>query len=258
MNNYTIVMTACIAPNTDRPLVARVDAGERLADYQRAVRFWLSLDDPRCERVVFLENSGYPLDGIHEVALESDGRRPFEAVHVGDNQVPEGVSYGYAELGMLDAASVSVDSWSSAKLLVKVTGRLTFPNLTRLMSRVNPGVQFLADARNTHLPMARTAENGVLTTQLMAFTPSFYRKRLMSVREKMEPRKGHRLIESVIYRELFDLQRDKSQGVSFRFPVGCPPRGFAAHWQKEYGVGVDAVTDRLRGVARRTTPWWWV
>jgi len=253
---YTIVMTACVQPATTGIRVSRSDPGIRLQDYLQSVEAWLRLDDPNCKQVIFLENSGYPLDAIRDLGNSSFARRPLIAVHVGDNAVPDGVSYGYAELGMLDAASQLLDEWSTASLIVKATGRLRFPALPRLMERVDEGVQFLGDARNRSLPAFRTSENGVLTTQVVAFTPAFFEENLLGIRESMMPIKGHRLIESVMYRKLFPLEDAKR--VLFRFPVNCDPVGHAGHWQKEYQSGVHLLQAKIRDASRTIAPWWWI
>ena len=247
ISSFTLVMTACIAPRQVNPLVARVDPRQRLSDYIGALRYWLNSEDERCTSVLFLDNSGYPLDEIHQVAEESNRyNRPTLIRRVSSNDVPDGVSYGYAELGILDSAAREIREWEDAPLIVKTTGRLTFPDLGRLIDRTSGDVEFMADARNRHLPHRRTAENGVLTTQLMAFTPDFYRRKMMDLRDKMAPVKGHRLIESVLYRELFELQQQRPDRVRYRFPVGCEPRGEAAHWEKRYGRGRDLFQGAVR------------
>ncbi|MEI2269258.1 hypothetical protein OHB93_08060 [Microbacterium sp. No. 7] len=252
---YTIVMTACVQPAETGIRVSRSDPQVRLQDYLQSVEAWLAMDDPDCEQVIFLENSGYPLDEVRRLGDSPLALRPLIAAHVGDNAVPEGVSYGYAELGMLDAASQSLGAWASADLLVKATGRLRFPALPRLIDRVGAGVQFLGDARNRSLPRYRTSENGVITTQLLAFTPDFYGDHMLGLREAMRPAMGHRLIESVIYRQLFPLEDGRR--VRFRFPVSCDPLGHAGHWEKQYQSGADLSKSKARSLSRAIVPWWW-
>jgi hypothetical protein len=55
-HEYLLVMTACIGPS------AAADPAIRILDYQKALCFWLSLPDPRTRRILFIANSGYPLD----------------------------------------------------------------------------------------------------------------------------------------------------------------------------------------------------
>lgn len=254
---YHVVLTACIAPRTVSPLVARVDPNVRLDDYIRSLRFWLSFDDPRCVGVVLLENSGHPLDALQEVAArENRHGRLVDIRHAGDNHIPEGISYGYAELGMLDAAADTLPSWSAAPLIAKVTGRLTFPDLPRLIGRLDAGDRFVGDARSQILrPSRRTSENGIMSTQLLLFTPQFYREHFYGIRSLMRPEDHHMLIESVLYRALWPLRHDP--GVRMRFPVNCAPFGQAAHWQKDYRNFRERRMSFFRAGARIVAPWFW-
>lgn len=253
---YHLVLTACVAPRVENPLVSRYKADERLADYLGAFRHALAFDDARCAGVLLLENSGHPLDAFREIATrENRHGRAIDIRSAGDNEIPEGISYGYAELGMLDAAADESTLWNSATMLVKVTGRLTFPGLPRLIARLDSGDRFVADARNPNRPGRRSGENGSLTTQVLLFTPAFYREHLYGVRRQMRPEPGHRLIESTLYRTVWPL-RDQP-GVRLRFPVNCSPRGEAAHWQKSYQSPREQLKNAARAVGRIVAPQLW-
>lgn len=252
---YHVVLTACIAPPIAR--VERSDPTLRLEDYRHALRFWLSLDDERLRSLTFLENSGAELGELHALAHANNHRGiPLEFCSLADNTVPLGLGYGYAELGMLDQASQQCAAFAGSDLIIKTTGRLTFPQLPRLISRLPSSVKFVADAVNHHLPSRRNAENGVVRTQLLGFRPSVYRDHLFGLREQMLPQAGHRLIESVVYRALWP-QRDDPDYL-LRFPVECPPHGFAAHGYKNYSQPRERTKNLVRSLARRWAPFLWL
>jgi hypothetical protein len=168
-------MTACVDPRGVDG-IRRGDPAVRLRDYARALQFWVDLPDERLSHVIVVENSGYDLEPLRELAARRAVRsRRVEFWNLSDNSMPAGVSYGYPELGMLDEASTKIAAWGEAPLIAKVTGRLTFPDLPRLIDRFPADAQFMGDARSRHRPSRRTGENGTLTTQLMLFTPEFYR-----------------------------------------------------------------------------------
>jgi hypothetical protein len=255
ISRYHVVMTACIAP--DPRVVYRSDASARLGDYLSAIRFWLSLPDPRLKSLTFLENSGYPLDAIRQ-AVETGNERGIsvDVRNVSDNYIPEGISYGYGELGMLDEASRVCAAFATSDLLIKATGRLCFPALPRWVSSLPGDTRFVVDAVNHHLPWNRTADNGVVRTQLLGFRPDLYREQLFGLRDQLRPIAGYRLIESQIYR--FAWQRRHEPGYLLRFPVGCPPTGFAAHWEKRYDSLGPRQKEFAREVARRLAPFLWL
>lgn len=258
-----VVLTACVDPSAGRgtPLVARADPRQRLEDYKTALRFWLELPEPRVASVLVVENSGYPLDALRAVAdAHNLHGRAVEVGHYADNFTPEGVSYGYPELAMLDDASARSPLWRDADLLVKATGRLTFPAFPRLLRKAREPFDFLADAADARTPpwRKRSVEHGEVRTQLMLFTPAFYDAHLRGVRHAMRPVPGHRLIENVLWRHLLPLHEADPARVRLRFPANCPPRGEAAHWQRTYGSPRDRAVELARGVARVVVPGWWL
>ena len=254
---YHLLMTACIAPDAEHAILERADPHVRLGDYEAALASWLAVDDPALASITFLENSGYPLDTLRALV---DGqprlRYPVRLAHTGGGYFPEGVGYGYAELGILDWAAEHCEAFATDDLIVKVTGRLQFPDLPRLVRRLPSGTSFACDAVNLHRPSARTGENGVLRTQLLVFRADFYRAHLLGLKSVMRPERGHRLIETVLYRTLWPLRANPA--VLMRFPVNCSPVGRAAHWDKDYRSPRERARDAVRAVSRRVAPWLWI
>ena len=87
-----------------RPLsIDRADPAIRLLDYQQAAPFWLSYPDPRTRRILFIENSGYPLDSLEAIAdSENPLHKVTEFISLNCNWYPETSHHGYAEMRMLD------------------------------------------------------------------------------------------------------------------------------------------------------------
>jgi len=256
---YTVLMTACVDPRGASPHIARADPALRITEYEQAALFWSDLKDPRCERVVMLENSGWDLSGLSATVSSQRPRRRFDAFNVGSNEIPVGVHYGFAELAMIDAWLSGEGAPKDDELLIKVTGRLTFPRLPRLVARVNPEAQFMADARSRHLPRKRTALNGALATQLLIFSAGFYREHLLDLRLSMTPDSNFSShIETQIYARLFGLNRENSARVGFRFPISCEPVGVGATSNYAYGHGVDYVKAKIRASSRLVVPWIWL
>jgi hypothetical protein len=250
---YLVVLTACIDPSTGRHRVHRSDPAVRLGDYADGLRFWLGLADPRLSRVLFLDNSGYPLDKLAEVAAgDNPHRKQVELISMRCNECPEGVSYGYSELAMLDEGLGRSELAKECTHLIKATGRLRFPKIRRLLDRLPADFEFAVDARDNAW-FVRSPQRFV-TTQLMIFSRSFYEQHLRGIRDELSPEVP--LIENLLFAKL--MKYKGKAGAILRWPVSVDPVGRAAHWDKDYGSMKHRVRNLLRGVCRRVAPGWWV
>src|ERR1700759_4800132 len=95
-NEYLLVMTACIDPSAGHYRIQRADPAVRLADYQHALRFWLAYPDQRVRRILFIENSGYPLDSLKAIPeSENNLGKQVEFISLHCNWDPRTRHYGY-------------------------------------------------------------------------------------------------------------------------------------------------------------------
>lgn len=126
-NEYLLVMTACIDPGAGHYRIDRADPDLRLSDYQHALRFWLAYPDPRTRRILFIENSGYPLDSLEAIAAaENPLHKEAEFISLHCNWYPETSHYGYAEMRMLDLGLQQSQLRRDTTHMIKVTGRPPF------------------------------------------------------------------------------------------------------------------------------------
>ena len=120
-----LVITACVDPRSGPMQVVRSDPQLRLKDYKTALRFWLGTDDPRFQRILFLENSAYPMDELKSlVDRENRAGKQVEFISMDCNNYPPGLTYGYAELEMLDRGLLLSKLARPEDMLIKATGRL--------------------------------------------------------------------------------------------------------------------------------------
>lgn len=254
MKEITVLLTACIEPPKRPGLVlVRTDPEERLNDYLTALVFWLQLRDDRVRNIVFSENSGYSLDRLKAVAAEQNPHgRKVEFLQSTSNWWPEGVHYGWAELEIIDRSLQQSRFLAEASYFAKVTGRLCFPQFTRLLDKLPAEFLFAVDARNNRW-FVKTPQVFV-TTQCMLFKTSFYREFLLGVRSEMGGGVTH--IEDLLYRKLV-IFRDR-EGAVLRWPCNCDPVGIGAHWNKDYRSKKQRAISACRALARRLAPRWWV
>jgi len=251
--HYLIVLTACINPSNESRFSVRMDLNLRLQDYRRALRFWLLHPDPRLRNMLFIDNSGFDLSTLIDMVKKCNVlNKDIEFIQTGDNYIPDGVHYGYGELGMLDYAFTNSRLMKNSAYMVKATGRLTFPGLPNLLDRLPEAFDFAVDCRDNSLFVR--APQVFVTTQLMIFSTRFYGEHLLGIKSDLTP--DLRLIENLLYRKLILLRG--YPGAILRWPVNVPPLGHASHWNKDYGSLKNAAINFLRAHCRRLFPKWWV
>jgi hypothetical protein len=252
MKELVMLMTACIAPSAETSGIVRRDANTRLGDYATALEFWLRLDEPQVRGIVFVENSGFPLDEIHRVvSLANVHQRKVEILQSSSNWCPPGMHYGWAELAMVDKALSESKLLARADYFAKVTGRLRFPQFSGLLRSLPPEFLFAVDCRNNRWFVS--APQVFVTTQCMIFSNRFYRDHLLNTRHEL---KSGTLIENFLYEKLTPFA--PRSGAILRWSCNCDPRGIGAHWNKDYGSPKQRLICGCRGLARRILPTWWV
>lgn len=255
-NEYLLVMTACIDPSAGRYRIDRADPSVRLLDYEHGLRFWLSYPDERVRRILFIENSGYPLDRLKAIAeAENLHGKEIEFVSLDCNWYPENSHYGYAEMRMLDLGLRQSRLRAETTHMIKATGRLTFPGLDRLLDRIPDGFDFVADARIWRTPWKKHTPPFV-GTQLILFSHGFYAEHLQTKYDEMA--ESRHWMESFFYRELAQLPPDTAHPRLLRFPRSVDPVGQPAHRKRSYSHPVQRVTNLFRGAIRRLLPGWWI
>lgn len=250
--DYVLVLTACIDPSTGPARIIRKDPLVRLADYQQALQSWLLNPDPRLRSIVFVENSGYELKTLRQLVGRSNpfGKR-VEFIQLRNNDYPPYVDYGYPELGMLDQVLAVSELARKSKYFIKVTGRLIFPTLTRLLDHLPSDYLFAVDSRVPMLPKGKPP--GVYAS-LMIFSRMFYESELVDVKSKMNEVLCS--IETMLYLKLMNYI--DTPGAILRWPVHIASVGHGAHWNKSYTDSRGRVADAIRTVSRIITPQLWV
>jgi hypothetical protein len=255
LNRYLLVMTACIDPSGGRYPLQRASPAVRLEDYKAALRFWLNYPDDRIQNILFIENSNYPLDSLKAIVEKHNSRNcQVEFVSLDCNWYPQGGHYGYAELKMLDLGLQQSRLLPSTTHMIKVSGRLTFPALSRLLNRLPAGFDAAADTR-AYQTLFRRHPHPNVTTQIILFRHRFYQENLQRAYEDIE-RGVDTHMEGIYYRKLAALK--ESSQILFRFPCNVPPVGFPAHRERSYTAPSQRAVDAVRAVARHVLPDWWI
>jgi hypothetical protein len=257
-SSYLLVMTACVNPASQldkRFNFQRIDPILRLQDYKEALQYWLNYSDPRITKILFIENSGYRLDEIQkfyqQYLKETDYPKEVEFISLNCNEIPTGVHYGYAELSMLDEGLSRSKLLPSCQYIIKVTGRLIFPSLSKLLNLLPKSYDLCVDCRRNSLFVKSKQE--FIVTQLMIFSRQFYKANLENIKCKLSTETPH--IERMLYLEL--IKYEDSPGKVLRWKINVDPVGYAAHSGNSYQSLNKYLASLIRYVARRLFPKWW-
>jgi hypothetical protein len=178
-----VVLTATITPNVTGS--ASLNPETRLAEYRQVLQF--------CQQfapVIFLENSGYPLERHPEFA-ESPRLR---VRRFAPSASPER-GKGYQEFEMLDAW-LAAEPQPPARWL-KITGRYHLLNLPAILAECRREKNYL-------LLIDQLRRQQMARTYLFCTSTEFYRAHLKSLYRQCDDRTGD-WIERVLFRELEKL-----------------------------------------------------
>ncbi len=247
-----LTLTATITPDINAAVV-RKDPSLRRADYLNAFRYWVNHPDPRLRQILFAENSGADLTEFHEAASKS--KKSIEIISTAPVQLPPGLDYGYSELLMIDQALSQSLLRQNTTHMIKMTGRLTFPALPKLLNMVPDDVLLAADARSTLV--FRRIRRGLIKLELFLVNHDFYDTHLRQLHASLLASPGYPYnTEHFIFEHLEGLA--KNTGVFFRFPVNCEPVGYAAHAGKRYDRPSRHFMTAARALSRVIAPKIWL
>ncbi len=142
MNGTNLLLTATVDVRSIAHL-ARSDPRTRLADYSWALRKWLECNE--IESLVFVENSGYDLASLKEIAGTSAKRTEFLSFY--GQEFPRHLGKGYGEaLNIEYAIENSTLLSETSNTIIRVNGRNYVENIAAFVRALeNPAAEILCD-----------------------------------------------------------------------------------------------------------------
>jgi hypothetical protein len=249
--SYSLLMTACIKPSvTVHSAVLRSDPKIRLNDYIIAFRYWLSYKEDEITHIIFVENSGYDLKELKEIAkVENQYNRKIEFIQFAATPLPEGFHYGYSELEIIDKAFDLSKTISETDFFIKVTGRLYFPKLNKLLKKIPTSNLITIDFKD--YKFFHIKKQYAVTT-LIVTRNDFFLNNLYGIKNKIDhEKKSH--FETCYYNCLQPLSLTNKNIVT-RFPINVSPVGVGAHWNVDYNSYKNKSYNIIRGVLKIIYP----
>lgn len=254
---YCLLITACIKPKqvTVNP-IHRIDPEIRTQDYITALKFWLGYEQTYFEAIVFVENSGVDLTLLKNVvAAENKYSLKVEFLQLDSSPVPEGIHYGFSELEMIDFAVDHSKLIANSSHIIKVTGRLYFPQLSRLLKGIPENIEFASDSRDYQV--GGRSQHYIVTT-LFIVEKRFYLSYLYNAKRSMNTIFEYSLEETLFFQILKPLFIKKLNHIILRFPFTLTPVGFGAHWNIDYSSFKKRTSTLIRDIFRVILPSFWI
>lgn len=249
--NMILLLTASIAPKQFKNSIERNDVRTRLEDYKKALKYWLHHEDYSITEVIFAENSGYDLTEIKQTfEVENKYNRKYILIQKQETPAPNGAHYGYSELELIDFVFEKYQFLSPDDYFIKATGRLYFPEISKLISITIPNYLFVADSRIYNF---LGKQNKHILTTMFICRVDFYKKNIFNKKEKMLD-----LPNSLFETLLVELLYKKGQNILLRFPFNLNPIGIGAHSNKNYGSFKNSFMNTIRATFRKIAPDFWI
>lgn len=151
MPSDILLATSTIAPKSDTFLLKVIDPADRLAQYEKALRFYLGLINVGViQEIVYADNSGYPLDTLQAIAAESGHGDRVEFISYTATLDPNNSRY-YLEVHLINEAMQRSKRLAAADpetVIWKVTGRYLLANAAAIIRSYPPEADLYINLRN--------------------------------------------------------------------------------------------------------------
>lgn len=144
-----LLMTSTIAPAPNVFLLAHKSPVKRLADYVRALTFYVTLlKRDVVEKLVYVDNSGYDLTALRAIAQNAGVIERCEFVSFRSEPQPN-VSRYFLEINLIKEAMARSDFLAGHEIDIwKVTGRYIVSNAAAIITRAPASADFYVNCRN--------------------------------------------------------------------------------------------------------------
>lgn len=249
-----ILLTATITPRAGVPALLRTEPADRLQDYLRALAFYLSLPGSAVDRVVFAENSAADLGPLEAEVARLGASKDVELLSFEGVEYPVEHGRGVGETRLIETAlsrSRLLSALGEDGVFWKLTGRLRFTNLERLIATAPASCALYADFRRFPHPW--------VDTRVFACTPRAFRglflPRVDLMRQDELDRTGYTAPEERLFSELLAERSDWP--IVPRLQVEPVIEGYSG-FDDDYARPLRRAWSRARGVIRRIFPGLWI
>lgn len=228
---------------------------QRQEDYYNSLKYYIT-HHPRIRKIVFVENSGYPLDRVREAVRENPYQKEVEFISLTCNDFPRKFGKGYGESLLIEQGFANSNLIREVKYIAKITGRIYLLNLTEILENVRDYYDCLCDFKDQGYILKRIFGEKTASpnsdTRFLVFSKEVYWQYFQPLHQ--QHKQGCFYFETQYYQAIRQAQNEFK--VISRFPIEPKFRGIAGHFQgKDYGSKPEQFKYLIRSVVRQVAPW---
>ncbi len=257
-NQFNILlMTATITPPPGVPALVRTDPQVRLQDYEKALRFYMSLLNRGIDSIVFAENSNTDISILQDIVEQVGVTEKVEFIVFEGLDYPPSYGRAYGEFKLIEYVMnhSSLLKNQDKKILVwKVTGRYIVKNIAQIIAHKPTNFDIYLNHKT--IPRKWT------DLYLMAWTLNGYQAylhnmhyKILSLRDLNKDLKSQPEETFII-----DLLDQSIEGIKVvrRFNVTPFTSGVRGWDNRNYSEGRNLLKFYLRSIACKLFPWLWL
>lgn len=233
-NYSTCLLTATIQVKENLALTARKNTNLRLNDYKQALTRWLA--HPDVHSLVLVENSGFDLSALREIADRTTGK-DVEFLSFTAPAFDGSLGKGYGEMLCLEHALEHSRLLARSSQVVKVTGRYSLRNATEFL-------HFAYRCREVDVICDMLQNLTWADSRVFAASPDFLRTYLFPLREELNDSLASNF-EHVLARAVHSCMAHR--GVWIKPPFPFEIEGVSGSQDRDWKMGLkDRLALRLR------------
>ncbi len=252
--NLALFLTATIDIK-GMPKAYPTAAEQRQEDYYNSLKYYVN-NHPKIKKIVFVENSGYPLDRVKEAVKENPYNKQVEFISLNCNDFPRKFGKGYGESVLIEKGIKQSELIKNVNYIAKITGRIYLLNLTKILEKIPNKFDCLCDFKDQGYIIKRLlgekSAGPNCDTRLLVFSKEFYSQNFQPLHNNHTS--GNFYFELKYYHAI--QQALNKFNVIIRFPIEPNFKGIAGHFGgKDYGSTQEQIKYNIRSVIRKITPW---
>lgn len=248
-----LLITATITPPDGVPFLARTDPADRLKDYQKSLKFYISFLNRGIDFILFAENSNSDIGSLRQIVEQAGYQEQVEFLSFSGLDHPPSYGRAYGEFKLIDYAMAHAEIISRStteKVIWKVTGRYSIKNIDRIIARRPSKCDIYCNFRKIPKPWA--------DMYLMAWTIQGYQACLQSIYPKLMS--SYEVCDLHPEEVFIHLLEYSAKGTRLVKRISPYPliEGVKGSDNQNYIEGRNLVKFRLRSWGQKLLPWLWI
>ncbi|TAE56153.1 MAG: hypothetical protein EAZ87_18970 [Nostocales cyanobacterium] len=251
--DFALVLTAAIDVK-GMPKAYPTVAEQRQEDYFNSLAYYVK-NQPRIKKIIFIENSGWPLDRVKEAGVENPHDKQIEFISLNCNDFPRVFGKGYGESLLIEKGLSQSHLINTVTHFGKITGRIYLKNMTNILESVQENYDCLCDYKDQTWRLkkllGKTDVSPYCDTRFLVFSQNFYQQTLKPLHQKHQ--EGCFYLETQFYQAIKNAEKEYK--VINRFYIEPDFQGIAGHFGgKDYSSKKERVKLRIRALSRKLIP----